>query len=394
MNAMLERYRSTITDNPTLSPDDPRLLIERSGELAMHYAPFEFVQVNARVVLVGITPGAFQAQVALGVLREALNEGMPDIAALQRAKSSASFSGTLRKNLVSMLDSIGLHRTLGVSSCIDVFADGSELVHFTSALRYPVFVDGENYSGSPAIASSGFLRPLSARWLREEASALPDAVWIPLGKEPAAAMERLVSEGLLRSNQVLDGLPHPSGANAERISYFLGLKHRDSLSGKTNPAILDAAKLRLMQKIKQPEPTQPPSPIATSTVAVASTKVQPKIRDDVPQTTKTRESDRAEKALSSAFKRVKSSTDKIAGFETGLGRHLAIQRNSAGLRVWTEETEFPEGLGTFKPYSANTRRHSNLAANAPRCSYGRRARLWTIEGLDNLDRLIAWYATA
>jgi hypothetical protein len=129
-------------------------------------------------------------------------------------------------------------------------------------------------------------------------------------------------------------------------------------------------------------------------VSDASTKVQPKIPDDVHKTAKTRESDRAEKALSSAFKRVKSSTDKIAGFESGLGRHLAIQRNSAVIRVWTEEMEFPEGLGTFKPYSATSRRHSNLAANAPRCSYGRRARLWTIKGLDNLDRLIAWYATA
>lgn len=260
MSAMLERFRSTILANDHLPPNDPRLLIDRSGDLAMHYAPFEFVQANAKVVLVGITPGAFQAATALRVLRDALSEGLQDIEALKRAKFSASFSGTLRKNLIAMLDSIGLNRKLGVDSCIDVFADGSELVQFTSALRFPVFNNGDNYSGSPAIARCGFLSPISDRWLREEASALPDAAWIPLGKEPAAALDRLVSGGFLQANQVMDGLPHPSGANAERISYFLGMKDRNKLSGKTNPNLLDAARARLMQKLDPTSGTEPPIP--------------------------------------------------------------------------------------------------------------------------------------
>ena len=37
-------------------------------------------------------------------------------------------------------------------------------------------------------------------------------------------------------------MPHPSGANAERISYFLGRKPRERLSAKTDPHKLDGAR--------------------------------------------------------------------------------------------------------------------------------------------------------
>ena len=34
----------------------------------------------------------------------------------------------------------------------------------------------------------------------------------------------LVYQGLMPAAQMLSGLPHPSGANSERIQYFLGRK--------------------------------------------------------------------------------------------------------------------------------------------------------------------------
>jgi hypothetical protein len=44
-------------------------------------------------------------------------------------------------------------------------------------------------------------------------------------------------------------LPHPSGANAERIAYFLGNKDRKALSEKTDPLKLDRAKTELLSRI-------------------------------------------------------------------------------------------------------------------------------------------------
>ncbi len=55
---------------------------------------------------------------------------------------------------------------------------------------------------------------------------LPEALWLPLGPRPAAALRHLVTLGVLAPERVLEGMPHPSGANAERIKFFLGLKPR------------------------------------------------------------------------------------------------------------------------------------------------------------------------
>lgn len=249
MYPMLDRFRSTVLAHGDLTANDPRLLIEASGDLAMYYAPFDYIERKAKVVLVGITPGAAQARAALHALASALREGMSDEDAMRQAKSTASFSGPLRSNLVAMLDSIGLHRKLGVASCSDVFSDGANGAHFTSALRYPVFRAGQNYSGSPSVSRSPFLGAITDRWLREEAAALPDAMWIPLGKEPTAALGHLVDRDLLKANQVLQGMPHPSGANAERIAYFLGTKDRAALSAKTDPSRIEAARARLLAKL-------------------------------------------------------------------------------------------------------------------------------------------------
>ena len=54
----------------------------------------------------------------------------------------------------------------------------------------------------------------------------------------------------MKKDRILDGLPHPSGANAERIAYFLGRKNKDALSVKTNAEKLDHAKSSMIRKIQ------------------------------------------------------------------------------------------------------------------------------------------------
>jgi hypothetical protein len=83
----------------------------------------------------------------------------------------------------------------------------------------------------------------------QDAKALPDAVFIPLGDKVAQALHFLADRGYITKERILDGLPHPSGANAERIAYFLGKKERSALSSKTSPAKLDQARDDLMLRI-------------------------------------------------------------------------------------------------------------------------------------------------
>ncbi|PZS47367.1 hypothetical protein [Stenotrophomonas maltophilia] len=250
MNPMLDRFRSAILDalpSDRLSGD---LLISRSGQLATYYAPFEHVNTAARVVLVGITPGVFQAQRALEKLRAALRSGLGDGDALSQAKDVASFAGPMRAALVEMLDYVGLQTALGLCSCSELFTSASNLVHHTSALRNPVLVGGRNYTGSPAILRTPYLRSMVEDWLADEVRQLPSALWVPLGREPKAVLRSFAAQGLIKGECLLDGLPHPSGANAERIAYFLRRKLRENLSSKTNADTIDTARAHLVLKVK------------------------------------------------------------------------------------------------------------------------------------------------
>jgi hypothetical protein len=226
-----------------------RLILAQSGSLVVSYAPFEHIQLGAKIVIVGITPGEQQARNALLELRRQLLLGADDATALAKAKVFASFSGAMRTNLIAMLDHIGLHRWAGLDSIADLWTTRSDLAHFTSALRYPVFVSGKNYSGQPSMTATPALRELLVSCLKEEALALPNAVWIPLGPTATAGVEWVIQQGALNRANVLIGLPHPSPASMERIKYFLGQKLKSDLSIKTEPIRLDAARERLTAQI-------------------------------------------------------------------------------------------------------------------------------------------------
>jgi hypothetical protein len=227
-----------------------RLILSRSGALSVSYAPFDHIQHSARLVIVGITPGEQQARNALTEARRHLSAGASHESALHAAKVFASFSGPMRANLVSMLDYVGLARKLGLHSMAQVWDKNNGLVHFTSALRYPVSFNGRNYTGTPAMTRTPILTELLQTCLAEEAAALPNALWVPLGPAATEGLLSLVGAGLLTADKVLAGLPHPSGANAERIAYFLCRKERNALSSKTNPHIIDAVRARIRHQVE------------------------------------------------------------------------------------------------------------------------------------------------
>lgn len=226
------------------------LLLASEGDLQTFYAPFDHVNAGARVVLCGITPGLQQASHALDEARQQLQAGASIAHAKQAAKETASFAGDMRNNLIALLDHIGLQTLLDIDSCARLFDTHRHLVHYTSALRYPVFIKGKNYSGSPDMLSRASLRHQVETHLAEEIQALgPHCLYVPLGPKVAKVFHHLRGKGLLKAEQILDGLPHPSGLNGERISYFLGRKPREKLSSQTNAATLDNAKAGLMAKL-------------------------------------------------------------------------------------------------------------------------------------------------
>jgi hypothetical protein len=83
----------------------------------------------------------------------------------------------------------------------------------------------------------------------QDVGSLSSAVFVPLGDKVSEALHFLADRGLVERTRILDGLPHPSGANGERIAYFLRRKTRALLSAKTDPEKVDAARDALLRKI-------------------------------------------------------------------------------------------------------------------------------------------------
>jgi hypothetical protein len=192
-----------------------------SGSVAIYYAPFDYINAEAKVVLVGITPGWTQMERAYQEARRALLEGARWDEVCRRAKAHASFAGSMRRNLSQMLDGIDLHRALSLRTSAELFESASNQLHATSALRYPVFVDGKNYSGyNPELLEVPDFRDIVHTDLREELAQVPDALLIPLGRCANTVVENLVDNDMLDRHRCLIGFPHPSGLNGHRVAQF------------------------------------------------------------------------------------------------------------------------------------------------------------------------------
>jgi len=225
------------------------LLIEKSGDIEVYYAPFDHINTDARVVICGITPGRKQAREALKTASQRLRQRDSIEVVSHAAKLSASFKD-LRPNLTRLLNSIGMSEKLDIACCSELFEEKSHLVHNTSALRYPVFKSGANYSGTPSMVRNPLLRKQIDTYLIPELSRFDEAtIVIPLGAKVENALHYAVQAGALNEDQILAGLPHPSGENGERIAYFLGEKPAEKLSVKTNASIIDAAKSSILAKV-------------------------------------------------------------------------------------------------------------------------------------------------
>lgn len=253
--AQFEHYADLIaaTDlatiaNPAQIPD--AFLLGRAGRVEAHYIPFDYVNPAARVVVVGISPGFVQWKNAVRAAQQGLRDGLALPELLRAAKYTGAFSGAIRPNLVALLDHIGLQRWLGIASCATLFGADAHLMHVTGALRQPVFVDGKNYNGAnPNMVTTPLLQEQLLAYFGQEAAQLCGGVFVPLGPKVSQALSWLARRGMLDEARILHGIPHPSGANAERIAYFLGRKTKAALSSRTNGGQIDADRLALGEKM-------------------------------------------------------------------------------------------------------------------------------------------------
>lgn len=203
----------------------PELLIEKKDTIEIYYAPHnEYINPKAKMFIIGITPGFQQMSTAIAAARKGLELG-EEIEIIQyQCKAAGRFSGPLRKNIISMLDDIGLNTVLQIDSCSDLFAKKDYLLHTVSLIPYSVFVNKKNYSGhTPNLIKNEFLMNYVYENFIKEYGSLENkeqVLLIPLGKAVEEVLARFEAEGRIGKHQILKGFPHPSGANVNRLTQF------------------------------------------------------------------------------------------------------------------------------------------------------------------------------
>ncbi|MEC0125013.1 hypothetical protein [Paenibacillus pabuli] len=198
------------------------LKLSSSGKVEMFYSPHnEYINPSAKVMLVGITPGWQQMEIAFRTAIKALKDQQSYEHACKEAKFAARMAGTMRANLVHMLQEIGLHHYLSVPHVQRLFEPECPILHTTSLIRYPIFVDQQNYNGHlPSIRENTFLYHAVLESFLPEVNQLNHPLIIPLGKSVEAVLRQLLDEDRIQEERILWGFPHPSGANGHRVKQF------------------------------------------------------------------------------------------------------------------------------------------------------------------------------
>ena len=217
----LESYGSLLPKEApsSLAELDPQLCIYRDARINVWYSPLSAYTSNPDLWILGLTPGWNQAKLAYEAAAELLARGDSPESAIQAAKPRVAFAGSMRRNLVNMMDELGFPECLGVSSSSELF--GTSKLRTGSALKYPVFRGTKNYSGSnPRPLRHPVLHEMVDTIFSKDLMATPDCLVLPLGKAVEGVVEYAIESGLVDKRRVIRGFPHPSGANGSRTKQY------------------------------------------------------------------------------------------------------------------------------------------------------------------------------
>jgi hypothetical protein len=190
---------------------DKKFLLEKEKNIEIYYAPFDYINSKAKIVIVGITPGLQQMLQSY----EVINQGK----SLKKVKDLSSFKGSMRTGLIKYLDELKINDILKIKSCESLFNKNSKYLHTTSLVKYPVFDKGKNYSGANILKKKILLDFIEKNFL-EELKTLKKSIIIPLGNTVSSTIEYLNNKYKLKLSCFLKGFPHPSGANARKNIQF------------------------------------------------------------------------------------------------------------------------------------------------------------------------------
>lgn len=228
---MFEKYCSEIQKLDNFNKEDiltEKFELYNKNNMKIYYAPHnEIINDKAKIFIVGITPGWTQTSIAYKTAQKELRNNSELEQIKKECKRSARFAGSMRSNLIEMLNELGVNKKLNIESCNELFEDKDYLLHTTSIVPYPVFINNKNYTGfNPRIMDNEVLYNYTKKYFYKEVEHLSNTLIIPLGKAVEEILQQMIKENLIKKEQCLLGFPHPSGANGHRKKQFKENKNK------------------------------------------------------------------------------------------------------------------------------------------------------------------------
>ena len=186
-------------------------LVNKDGNIEIYYAPFDYINSKAKIVIVGITPGLQQMIQSFQVIKDGKS--------LKEVKDLSSFKGSMRTTLIKYMDELKINKILKIKSCESLFNLDNKYLHTTSLVKYPVFDKGMNYSGVSILKKKILLEFIEKNFLKE-LKILQNSIIVPLGNTVSSTIDYLNKKHQLKLRCFLKGFPHPSGLNVRKNIQF------------------------------------------------------------------------------------------------------------------------------------------------------------------------------
>ena len=188
-----------------MSEIDKKFIFEPTG--------FNYVNSEAEVVIVGITPGNSQSK------------GERKKMSPKEIKRTYAFKGGIRKNIVKMLDYIGINTLLGIKTCMSLWEEHFGRVELTSLLKDATYViksSGKTmFKDTKEIAKSVLLtEKFETGFVRDCAQYKKAKIFVACGQGVYEELLKLKDRGIITAPIV--AIAHPSGNNAMRVLYYMG----------------------------------------------------------------------------------------------------------------------------------------------------------------------------
>ena len=163
-------------------------------------------------MIVGITPGNSQ--------QKGSREGMSP----REIKRKYAFAGALRKNMVKMLDYIGLNSLLRIDTCASLWEQDFDRVEMTSLLKDATYVVGKSgktmFKDTEIIAKSKELSEKYENGFVRDCEQYKQAkLFVACGQGVYDELMKLKERGVIAAPVV--AIAHPSGNNAIRVKYYM-----------------------------------------------------------------------------------------------------------------------------------------------------------------------------